>query len=195
MAQDSLQKIRSDLEAATPQLPLATTFQDIVPGEGTAPAELLFIGEAPGSEEAKQRRPFVGKSGQLLRTTLVELKIDLATAYVTNIVKVRPPDNRDPSSQEIAAFKPFLDREIKVVKPQLVVTLGRLSMAKFLPNVKISHVHGQLHKVLWDGELLFVVPMYHPAAALRSTQVRQSFVSDFAKIEDIRTWIISHHPD
>lgn len=190
--QDSLDHVTADLEAAASQLPLAQSAQDIVPGEGSATAQIMLIGEAPGFEEAKQRRPFVGRSGKLLRQTLNDVGLKAEEVFISNIVKVRPPDNRDPTPKEIAAYKPFLDREIEIIKPQLIVTLGRFSMAKFLPEVKISQVHGRLHKVKWSGQVLFILPMYHPAAALRAPQVKKSFVEDFAKIKKVLSWIDSH---
>lgn len=191
---DSLEQVIADLEAAASELPLAQVPTDIVPGEGLAEAEIMLIGEAPGFEEAKQRRPFVGRSGQLLRKTLQHLKFDPNQLFISNIVKVRPPDNRDPLPVEITAYRPFLDREIEIIKPKLIVTLGRYSMAKFLPEVKISQVHGRLHKVKWQGRTIYVLPMYHPAAALRATQVKQSFIEDFAKIEKVLTWIKEQLP-
>jgi uracil-DNA glycosylase family 4 len=181
----SLSELYSRLEAAAPTLPLATQASDIVPGEGLATAEVLCIGEAPGYFESVERRPFVGKSGQLFRRTLTEVGILPEQVYITNIVKVRPPDNRDPLPAEILAFKPYLDEEIQIIAPLLVVTLGRFSMAKFLPDVKISQVHGRLHKVNWQGQQLFVLPMFHPAAALRATNVKESFIQDFAKIPKV----------
>ena len=109
--------------------------------------------------------------------------------WISNIVKVRPPENRDPTPEEIAAFRPYLNQEIALINPKIIVTLGRFSMAKFLPEVKISQVHGRLHKVQWEGRLTYVLPMYHPAAALRSTQVTESFLADFKKIPKILTWL------
>lgn len=201
--QAQLQKIHQELEnlAASGKLPLARSASDIVPGEGNCDAEIMFIGEAPGYHESVQRRPFVGKSGQFLRKTFSEVGLQDKDVYISNIVKVRPPDNRDPLPKEIWAFKKYLDQEIEVINPILMVTLGRFSMAKFLPDVKISQVHGRLHKVRWlggdsaatpaasGGRTLFVLPMYHPAAGLRNGNVRASFVADFQKITKILKWI------
>lgn len=171
------------------KLPLATQANEIVPGEGQVTAAVLLIGEAPGFHETVERRPFVGVSGKLLRKTLTEVGVLPETVYISNIVKARPPDNRDPSPEEIAAYQPFLDDEIALIKPKLIVTLGRFSMAKFLPEVKISQVHGRLHKVIWQGTTQFVLPMYHPAAALRSTQMKTAFVEDFKKLPKIIAWL------
>lgn len=186
---DELKKIYQELEANVAKLPLATKELDIVPGEGSVDAQLLFIGEAPGFNEAVQRRPFVGRSGQLLRQTISQVGFPPENVYITNIVKVRPPENRDPLPQEILAFKPYLDREIEVIAPKMVVTLGRFSMAKFLPEVKISQVHGRLHQVKFKDKLIFVLPFYHPAAALRSTKMKQSFVEDCQKLPKIIDWL------
>ncbi len=175
------------------QLPLAKQAMDIVMGEGDMSAEIMLIGEAPGYHESVQRRPFVGVSGKLLRKTLEEVGIQPAAVYISNIVKVRPPDNRDPSPEEILAFKPYLDREIAILQPKLIITLGRFSMAKFLPGVFISQVHGRLHKVVWEDTPVYVLPMYHPAAALRSGSMKAAFLADFQKVPKIVAWLAEQH--
>jgi DNA polymerase len=187
----NLSKLESLLEKNVNILPLANRAEDIVHGEGKQDAEIMLIGEAPGYHEALERRPFVGRSGQLLRKTLLEIDLPAETVFISNIVKVRPPNNRDPSPKEILAFKPFLDKEIELIQPKLIVTLGRFSMAKFLEDVKISQIHGRLHKLRWQNQDLFVLPMYHPAAALRSGRVKKSFIEDFKKIKKIIKWIDS----
>ena len=174
--------VNQDLEANFPNLPLVESARDIIPGEGNAEATLFFIGEAPGYHEYVQRRPFVGKSGQLFRKVLEEVGFKQDEVYITNIVKARPPDNRDPFPAEIAAYRPFLNRELEIIEPTLIITLGRFSMAKFLPQAKISSVHGRLHKVNFADQETYVLPMYHPAAALRSSGTHLAFVSDFKKI-------------
>jgi uracil-DNA glycosylase family 4 len=184
-----LDQLYRQLEAAVPSLPLAQTAADIVPGEGSPDAEIMFIGEAPGYYESVQRRPFVGKSGQLFRQVLKEVGFDEKDVYISNIVKVRPPDNRDPFPAEIKAFRPYLDQEIQIIQPQLIVTLGRFSMGKFLTDVKVSQVHGRLHKIKWNDQTLFVLPMYHPAAALRAPKVKESFVEDFQKLKKVVPWL------
>lgn len=182
-------------DAANGVLPLGASADDIVPGEGNESAEIVCIGEAPGFHESVQHRPFVGRSGQLFRETIKKVGIPDTQVYITNIVKVRPPDNRDPFPDEIAAFRPYLDQEISLIEPKLIVTLGRFSMSKFLRDVKISQVHGRLHKVQWQGKTIFVMPMYHPAAALRSTQVTESFKADFEKLPKVLQWIANHGTD
>lgn len=186
---NSLKKLQIELEACIEDLPLAKRAEDIVHGEGQVPAKIMMIGEAPGYNEVVQRRPFVGRSGQLLRQVMKQVKLLEDQVFISNIVKARPPDNRDPSPEEILAYKPFLDREIELVNPILMVTLGRYSMAKFLPDVFISQVHGRLHRVKWNDRWLYVLPMYHPAAGLRSTQVKESFINDFKKIQKIMEWV------
>lgn len=186
---EQLQTLYRQLESIATTLPLATKAADIVPGEGSPTADIMFIGEAPGYHESVERRPFVGRSGQLFRKTLKEVGLSEAQVYISNIVKVRPPDNRDPLPKEIAAYKPYLNQEIDIINPKVIVTLGRYSMAKFLPEVKVSQVHGRLHKITWNKRTLFILPMYHPAAALRSPQVKASFIADFQKLPKLVEWI------
>ncbi len=186
---NALSQINLKLENVVDKLPIASQPSDIVFGEGSPEAEIVLIGEAPGYNEHVQRRPFVGRSGQLLRKTLTQVGFPPKNVYITNIVKARPPDNRDPSPEEILAYKPYLDQEIAVINPKLIITLGRFSMAKFLPNVKISQVHGRLHKVNWNNKTTYVLPMYHPAAALRSTQMLTAFTQDFEKLAKILVWV------
>lgn len=185
----TLPELYSCLEANASTLPLARGPLDIVPGEGSPQAEMMFIGEAPGQLEAELRRPFVGRSGQLFRTVLKQVGFTEAEVFISNIVKVRPPDNRDPLPEEIAAYRPYLDQEIKIIQPKLIVTLGRFSMAKFLKDAKVSQVHGRLHKVVWYDKPIFVLPMYHPAAALRAPKVKESFIEDFQKLTKVLPWV------
>lgn len=184
-----LKELKADLEKNFQSFPLVEKATDLVHGEGNEQASVMLIGEAPGYYESVERRPFVGRSGQLLRKVLAESGLQANQVYISNIIKVRPPDNRDPLPHEILAFKPYLDAEINLIKPKLIVTLGRFSMAKFLPDVKVSQVHGRLHKIKWNEQTLFILPMYHPAAALRATKVKNSFIEDFAKIEKIINFV------
>jgi uracil-DNA glycosylase len=185
----SLEELQRDLEQNYQNFPLVQKPADLIHGEGNESAEVMLIGEAPGYHESVARRPFVGRSGQLLRKVLVESGLTQEEVYISNIIKVRPPDNRDPLPAEILAFKPYLDAEIKLIQPKLIVTLGRFSMAKFLPEVKVSQVHGRLHKIKWSEQTLYILPMYHPAAALRATRVKESFIADFKKITKIIDFI------
>ncbi len=180
-----LNTLKADLEKNYQKFPLVEKVTDLVHGEGNESANVMLIGEAPGYYESVERRPFVGRSGQLLRKVLAESDLQASQVYISNIIKVRPPDNRDPLPHEILAFKPYLDAEINLIKPKLIVTLGRFSMAKFLPDVKVSQVHGRLHKIKWNEKTFFILPMYHPAAALRATKIKESFIKDFAKIKKV----------
>src|SRR5450759_1270972 len=146
-----------------------------VPGEGPANAELMFIGEGPGFYENEQGRPFVGQAGKLLDDLLAAIHLKRADVFITNVVKCRPPGNRDPLPDELAACSDYLDRQIEAIQPRIIVTLGRFSMAKFLPNARISDVHGQAAWV--KGRL--VVPMYHPAAAFHPPRLKPALKKDF----------------
>lgn len=193
-AQDNahaLADVRAQLEADYADLPLVSKAVDIVPGEGNPNAEIIFIGEAAGRNEAIQRRPFVGVAGKLVDRQLEAIGIKRSDVYITNVVKCRPPENRDPEPEEIAAFAPYLDKEIEIIKPKLIVTLGRFSMGKFIKDVKISFVHGRLHKVSFGGKMLFVLPFYHPAAALRQGKVMDLFIADFQKLPKILEYVKS----
>lgn len=186
---DQLQELYTKLEQDLPKLPLGNIGENTVPGDGDPDSEIVYIGEAPGYNESVERRPFVGRSGQLFVKTSAEVGYPREKVYITNIVKIRPPENRDPFPKEIDAFRPYLDQEIEIIQPKLIITLGRFSMQKFLPEVKISQVHGRLHKVKWKKQTLYILPMYHPAAALRNPQTKASFVSDFQKIPKIIEWL------
>ena len=146
-----------------------------VPGEGSPTAEVMFIGEAPGYREDQQGRPFIGPAGQFLNELLATVGLDRKTVFIANVVKHRPPDNRDPLPEEMAACADYLDRQIAAINPKVIVTLGRFSMAKFFPGAKISAIHGQAKKV--GGRI--VVAMFHPAAALHQQSLRQTVIDDF----------------
>src|SRR5438067_6272861 len=141
---------------------LAKTRTNAVPGEGDRHAEVMFIGEGPGYHEDKQGRPFVGQAGQFLNELLQIAGLDRQSVYITNVVKCRPPNNRDPEPDEKAACAPYLGRQIALINPSIIVTLGRYSMARFFPGKRISDIHGTAQLV--DGRLC--VAMYHPAAGL-----------------------------
>lgn len=170
---------------------LAKSAKNLVPGEGDADADILFIGEAPGRDEDESGRPFVGRSGKLLRANINRVGYSDDEVFIANVVKHRPPENRDPTPEEILLCAPFLDEQIKIIEPQLIVTVGRFSMGKFFPDKKISEIRGQVHRVNWQGKNYFVYPLYHPAAALRSTKMKQAFESDFDKLPKIVAWIKS----
>lgn len=174
-----LKKIEADIVANT-SLPLRDT-ANLVFGEGNVDCAVMFIGEAPGVNEDRLRRPFVGRGGQLLDDMVRGLGWKREDVYITNIVKRRPPENRDPFPDEIEAYKPYLTRQIEVIDPKLIVTLGRFSMNYFLPDAKITRDHGR--PLLVDGRTIF--PVYHPAAALRSTQMMETLRGDFKKIPSV----------
>lgn len=166
-------------------LPLRETANNLVFGEGNPSAKILFIGEGPGRWEDMKGRPFVGNAGSLLNQLLQSIELDRSTVFVTNTVFYRPPNNRDPLPEELSAFAKYLDEIIRIIDPKVIVTLGRYSMGKFLPNVKISAVHGKKFNVDWKGEEVVVVPMYHPAAGLRRNEIRQNLFDDFKNLQEI----------
>lgn len=151
-----------------------------VPGEGPATAEIMFIGEGPGFHENEQGRPFVGAAGKFLDQLLAQAGVTREDVFIGNVVKCRPPGNRDPLPDELAACDIHLEAQIQAINPSIIVTLGRFSMNKFIPGVKISTVHGQMRKV---GDR-FVIPMFHPAAALHQAALKPSILADFAKLPD-----------
>lgn len=169
-----LEKLKTEMERDA-SLPLAT---NLVFGEGSPDCEVLFIGEAPGQNEDMQKRPFVGRAGQLLRKNIRDVGWKEEDVYITNIVKRRPPENRDPLPEEIEAYKPYLARQIEIIDPKVIVPLGRFSMNYFLPLAKITRDQGKLFKT---GRH-YIMPMLHPAAALRGTGAMQDFTSTFAKL-------------
>ncbi len=151
-----------------------------VPGEGPADSEVMLIGEGPGFYENEQGRPFVGAAGKFLDELLEKGGVKREEVFITNVVKCRPPGNRDPQPEELGACGEYLERQIEAINPRVIVTLGRFSMAKFLPNVRISDVHGQ---PFWNHGRL-VVPMYHPAAALHQPSLKTSVERDFARLTE-----------
>lgn len=174
--EEVLEEIAAEVRVCT-KCDLCKNTKNGVPGEGSPHAEVLFIGEAPGYHEDRQGRPFVGPAGQFLNELLGSVGLDRSTVFITNVVKHRPPENRDPLPDEIAACSDYLTRQIAALNPKVIVTLGRYSMARFFPGAKISAIHGQAKKV--DGRV--VVAMYHPAAALHQQSLRQTVVDDFKR--------------
>jgi DNA polymerase len=155
--------------------PLSRTRTLAVPGEGPLEAELMFIGEAPGVNEDRQGRPFVGQAGQFLGELLAAAGLRRDEVYICNVLKCRPPGNRDPLPGEIEACRDFLDEQIDLIDPLVIVTLGRFSMAKFFPNQSISRIHGHAR----ESGGRFYVPMFHPAAALHQQSLREVMLADF----------------
>lgn len=149
-----------------------------MPGEGPANAEIMFIGEGPGFHEDQSGRPFVGAAGNFLNELLSSVGLKREDVFICNVVKCRPPGNRDPEPGEIDACRGYLDRQIDLINPLVIVTLGRYSMARWFPEARISHVHGKPRKV----SQRLIVPMYHPAAALHQPSLRQEVVDDFQRL-------------
>lgn len=155
-----------------------------VPGEGHPDTEVVFVGEGPGMNEDRAGRPFVGRAGDLLVRFLETIGWQREDVFITNVVKCRPPDNRDPEPDEIAACEQYLERQLAVIDPALIVTLGRHSMGRFIPGARISQAHGTLHPVdpATGAGSAMVYALYHPAAALRSSEVERQSYDDAAGI-------------
>lgn len=168
-----------EAEGVTPHLKATAT--QLVFGTGNPDTEVVFIGEAPGKNEDLQGEPFVGAAGKFLNEMLAAIGLERKDIYITNIVKYRPPDNRDPTPEEIAEFIPYLKRQLKVIRPKLVVFLGRHSMSVFLPELRISQAHG---KPVRKGGQVYL-PLFHPAAALYNGGMRQTLIDDFSLIPAI----------
>lgn len=149
-----------------------------VPGAGPANADIMFIGEAPGFNEDRKGLPFVGRSGQYLNYLLGTVGLSRTDVFIANVIKCRPPDNRDPQAGELAACKDYLDRQIAVIDPKIIITLGRFSMARYFPGARITKIHGQPKRV--EGRVYF--PMFHPAAALRNPNLRPEMEADMQKV-------------
>jgi DNA polymerase len=164
-------------------LPLKAVATQAVPGEGNPAAAILFVGEGPGKDEDTQGRPFVGAAGKFLTQLIESIGLSRTEVYIANMVKHRAPGNRDPLPDELAAYAPWLDEQVAVIEPQLIVTLGRFSMAHFLGNgLSISKIHGQ-PKRNTKGQI--IIPMFHPAAALYRGDLRPILAADFAKIPKV----------
>ena len=173
----ALDAIASEIETHLPcGFEPCETCTHFVPGEGSPDARIVVVGEAPGASEDKAGRPFVGRAGKLLDTLLEEAGIVRDDVFITNVVKARPPGNRDPRADEVAHHWPWLERQLDVIRPELLVPLGRHALARFAPDAKISEAHGQPIPAEADVPQLF--PMYHPAAALRSRGLRATIVED-----------------
>jgi uracil-DNA glycosylase family 4 len=149
-----------------------------VPGEGPANAEIMFIGEGPGFNENEQGRPFVGAAGNFLNELLAEAGLKRSDVWIGNVVKCRPPGNRDPLPEELAACNEYQERQIAAINPKIIITLGRYSMGKFMPGAKISTVHGQMRRM---GDR-FVIAMFHPAAALHQAALKPVIMKDFGEL-------------
>ena len=170
-------------ENITPEL--ASQATQLVMGDGNVNADVVFIGEAPGKNEDLQGLPFVGAAGKFLNEMLAAAGMSREDVYITNIVKYRPPNNRDPLPDEKKAFWPYLLKQLQIIQPKVVVTLGRHSMEYFLPGMFISQIHGQPKRIKFGDSTIVVVPLYHPAAALYNGGLRQTLIDDFTRMPEI----------
>ena len=179
----ALEVVASEVRACT-RCRLHETRTLAVPGEGSPDTEVVFVGEGPGFNEDRQGRPFVGRAGDLLTKFLATLRWRRDEVFITNIVKCRPPDNRDPEADEIAACAPYLKRQLEILDPALIVTLGRHSLGRFMPGERISQAHGTMRPV--DPESgatsAMAFALYHPAAALRTPDIERTSYADVARI-------------
>ncbi len=179
--QEELQKIAQEVEKCQ-RCSLYKRATRGVAGEGNPDARVMFIGEGPGYWEDQKGIPFCGAAGKLLDELLQLIKLDRKEVFIGNVIKHRPPGNRDPLPIEIEACRPWLDRQIEIIQPEIIVTLGRFSMAKFLPEAKISRIHGQPQTVEFQDKKIVVMPMYHPAAGLRRGEILEDLRKDFLKL-------------
>jgi DNA polymerase len=178
----SLEKIAKEI-AECEKCPLSQTRTNTVPGAGNPEAEIVFIGEGPGKNEDLQGLPFVGAAGQFLEELLLSIGLKREDVFIANVVKCRPPGNRDPLPDEVEACFPYLERQLKTINPLLVVTLGRHSMNRFVPNKSISVVHGQaFRREIENVDKLVFFPIFHPAAALYRPQLKEDIMADFKKV-------------
>ena len=175
---------------ACPKCELAKTRTRAVPGEGNPNADIVFIGEGPGFHEDQQARPFVGAAGKFLDELLASIGLRRSDVFICNVLKCRPPGNRDPLPTEIEACKPWLDQQVEVINPRVIVTLGRFSMSRYFPGQAISKIHGQARKF---GDVT-VVPMYHPAAALHQGSLRKTIEYDFSKLPGLLAEALKEEP-
>lgn len=177
---EQLEQIAREIAVCT-ACPLSRTRHKTVPGTGDPHATIMFIGEAPGYHEDQQGKPFVGPAGQFLDELLASIGLKRDNVFIANVVKCRPPNNRDPQPDEIAACAHFLQRQIQAIQPKVIVTLGRYSMAKFFPGETISRIHGRARRQ--NGVIYF--PLYHPAAALHQPALRRTIEEDFKKLPEL----------
>lgn len=170
-------KMKVEISSITPELKAGAT--QLVFGVGNPDADIVFIGEAPGQKEDEQGEPFVGAAGKFLNEMLAAVGLSRSDVYITNIVKYRPPGNRDPLPEEKRAFWPYLMRQLELIEPKVVITLGRHSGECFIPDIRISRDHGRARRVKYHGREFLVIPLYHPAAALYNGAMRQTLIDDF----------------
>lgn len=188
--QSRLDEIKAKIVANKVCPELAKTATSMVFGDGNPSAEIVFIGEAPGKNEDLQGLPFVGAAGKFLDEMLDSIGLERSDVYITNIVKYRPPNNRDPLPEEKHVFLPYLQAQLEAIQPELVVTLGRHSTNCFLPDLQISKIHGEPMRIRIqfgkkEPTTVVILPLYHPASALYNGSMRQTLLDDFARIPNI----------
>lgn len=183
--QAELDHLKADILAKDICPELAAQATQLVMGDGNLDAQIVFIGEAPGKKEDESGQPFVGAAGKFLNEMLAQAGLERSDVYITNIVKYRPPNNRDPLPAEKKAFWPYLLRQLQIIQPKVVITLGRHSMEYFLPDMKISQIHGQQKRIKFGDGQLVIIPLYHPAAALYNGSMRQTLIDDFLLVPSI----------
>lgn len=183
--QAEIDRLRQDILGKNICPDLAAQAINLVIGDGDLDADIVFIGEAPGKNEDEQGLPFVGAAGKFLNEMLSHAGMDRSDVYITNIVKYRPPNNRDPLPEEKKAFWPYLLKQLQIIQPKIVITLGRHSMEYFLPGMYISQIHGQAKRIQFGDQKLVVIPLYHPAAALYNGSLRQTLIDDFVNVPKI----------
>ena len=179
-----LEKIAKEIESCR-RCPLWQQATRAVPGEGDPEAEIMFIAEAPGFWEDKKGKPFVGQAGKLLDNLFSSVVLNREGVFITNILKHRPPGNRDPFPSEIDSCRGWLDRQIAIIQPRIIVTLGRFALKKFLPQAKITRLHGRSQIISFLGRRFLLFPLFHPATALRNGEILRSLRRDFQKIPSL----------
>lgn len=179
-AEETLTQIAQEVSVCK-KCTLHKTRKKAVSGDGPANAEIMFIGEGPGFHENEQGHPFVGAAGKFLDQLLAQAGVTRGDVFITNVVKCRPPENRDPQAEELDACDKYLERQIETINPSIIVTLGRFSMNKFMKGAKISQVHGEMRKV---GDR-YVIAMFHPAAALHQAALKPAILADFARLPEL----------
>lgn len=177
-------KYLADLVAKCQKCPLFKTAKNPVPGSGDPQSGIVIIGEAPGFQEDVQGKPFVGPSGHLLDKLLASINLKRDNVFICNILKHRPPENRDPLPQEIKVCTPYLKAQLKILQPKIIITLGRFAMNYFFPGEFISSIRGQVKQINWEGLELTIIPVYHPSAALRNGAMLKALEDDFKTIGD-----------
>jgi len=183
--QSQLDQIAADIRENNVCPDLAEQATNLVMGDGNLDSEIVFIGEAPGKNEDLQGLPFVGAAGKFLNEMLAAAGLERKDVYITNIVKYRPPNNRDPLPEEKAAFWPYLLKQLQIINPKVVITLGRHSMEYFLPDMKIGQIHGQPKRIQFGNHKIVIMPLFHPAAGLYNGSLRQTLIDDFLKVPGV----------